>query len=74
MFGGECGDARPNNEDEEYGRRDDAQNDVVSRNVGGGREGSGSVVVLFISEFPTIESSRFGCFRCVSLAYPSSIS
>jgi len=38
------GDARPNSEDEKYGRRDRAQNDVVLRNVGGGKEGSGTVV------------------------------
>jgi len=43
MFGGEGGDARPNNEDEKCGRGDRAQNDVVLRNVGGGKEGSGSV-------------------------------
>jgi len=38
------GDARHNSEDEKYGRRDRAQNDVVLRNVGGGKEESGSVV------------------------------
>ena len=43
MSGGEGGDARPNNEDERFGRGDRAQNDVVLRNVGGGKEGSGSV-------------------------------
>ena len=43
MSRGEGGDARPNNEDEEYGRGDRAQSDVVLRNVGGGKEGSGSV-------------------------------
>jgi len=43
MFGGEGGDARPNSEDEMCGRGDRAQNDVVLRNVGGGKEGSGSV-------------------------------
>jgi len=37
MFGGEGGDARPNNEDEKCGRGDRAQNDVVLRNVGGER-------------------------------------
>jgi len=44
MSGGEVGDARPNIEDEKCGRGDRAQNDVVLRNVGGGEEGSGSVV------------------------------
>jgi len=43
MSGGEGGDVRPNNEDEKYGRGDRAQNDVVLKNVGGGKEGSGSV-------------------------------
>jgi len=45
MFGGEGADARPNNEDEKCRRGDCAQNDVVLRNVGGGKEGSGSVVI-----------------------------
>jgi len=44
MFGGEGGDARPNKADEKGGRKDLVQSDVVLRNVGGGREGSGSVV------------------------------
>jgi len=44
MSGGEGGDARPNNEDEMYGKGDRTQNDVVLRNVGGGKEGSGSVL------------------------------
>jgi len=44
MLGGEGGDARPNSEDEKCGRGDRAQNDVVLRNVGGGKEGSGSVL------------------------------
>ena len=44
MSGGEGGDARPNNEDERCGNGDRAQNNVVLRNVGGGEEGSGSVV------------------------------
>jgi len=44
MSGGEGGDARPNNEDKKCGRGDRAQNDVVLRNVGGGEEGSGSVL------------------------------
>jgi len=39
------GDARPNSQDEKYGRGDRAQNDVVLRNVGGGKEGSGSMVI-----------------------------
>jgi len=43
-FGG-GGDLRPNSKDEQYGRRDRAPNDVVLRNVGGGKEGSGSVSV-----------------------------
>jgi len=43
MSGGEGGNARPNSENEKYGRRDRAQNNVVLRNVGGGEEGSGSV-------------------------------
>jgi len=43
MSGGGGGDARPNNEDERCGRGDRAQNDVVLRNVGGGKEGSGRV-------------------------------
>ena len=43
MSGGEGGDARPNNEDAKCRRGDRAQNDVVLRNVGGGKEGSGSV-------------------------------
>jgi len=44
MSGGEGGNARPNNEDEKCGRGERAQNDVVLRNVGGGKEGSGSVL------------------------------
>jgi len=44
MFGGEGGDARPNRKIEKYGGRDRLQNNVVLRNVGGGEEGSGSVV------------------------------
>jgi len=44
MSGGGVGDARPNNEDEKCGRGDRVQNDVVLRNVGGGKEGSGSVL------------------------------
>ena len=55
MFVGEGGDAKPNNEDEKYGRGDYAQNHVVLRNVGGGKEGSGSVLttvtVLFFLHF-----------------------
>jgi len=43
MSGGGGGDARPNSEDEKYGRGDRTQNDVVLKNVGGGKEGSGSV-------------------------------
>jgi len=44
VSGGGGGDARPNSEDEKYGRGDRTQNDVVLRNVGGGKEGSGSVL------------------------------
>jgi len=44
MSGGEVRDARRKNEDEQYGRGDRAQNNVVLRNVGRGKEGSGSVV------------------------------
>jgi len=40
MSGGEGGDARLNNEDEKYGRKDPAQNDVVLKNVGGGKRGA----------------------------------
>jgi len=36
-------DTRPNSEDEKCGRGDRAQNDMVLRNVGGGKEGSGGV-------------------------------
>jgi len=43
MFGGEGGDTRPNNEDRVCVGRDRAQNDVVLRNVVGGKEGSGRV-------------------------------
>jgi len=44
MSGGEGGDARPNSEDEKYGRGDHVQNDVVLRNVGVGKHGSGRVL------------------------------
>jgi len=40
MIGGEGGDARPNSEDEKYGKGDRAQNDVVLRNVEGGQRGA----------------------------------
>jgi len=43
MSGGEGGNTRPNSEDEKCERGDRAQNDLVLRNVGGGKEGSGSV-------------------------------
>jgi len=43
MSGGEGGDARANNEDKMYGRRDRVLADVVLRNLGGGKEGSRSV-------------------------------
>ena len=55
MSEGEGGEARPNSEDERCGRGDRAQNDVVMRNVGGGKEGSGSVrtsrLISFFSFF-----------------------
>ena len=44
MFGGEGGDTRPSNEDKLCGRKDRAQSDVVLRSVGGGDEGSRSLV------------------------------
>jgi len=40
MFGGEGGDPRPNSEDEKCGRRDRMQNEVVLRNIGGGKRGA----------------------------------
>jgi len=40
MFGGGGWDARPNKEDEMCGRRDRAQNEVVLRNVWGGKRGA----------------------------------
>jgi len=43
MLRGEGGDARPNSEDEKYRGGDGGQNDVVLRNIGGGKEGSRSV-------------------------------
>jgi len=58
MFGCEGGDARPNNEDEKCGRGDRAQNDVVLRNVGGGKEGSGSVLTTVTESRPYIDSSH----------------
>jgi len=58
MFGGEGGDARPNSEDERCGRGDCAQNDVVLRNVEGGKEGSGSVITTVTEAPPYIDSSR----------------
>jgi len=57
MSGGEVGDARPNNEDEKCGRGDRVQNDVVLRNVGGGKEGSGSVITTVTESPPYIDSS-----------------
>jgi len=51
MSGGEGGDVRPNNEDEKYGRGDRTQNDVVLRNVGRGKDGSGSVVTTVTAFF-----------------------
>jgi len=58
MFGGEGGDARPSNVDEVCVRGDRAQNDVVLRNVGGGKEGSGSVSNYCGRVFPYIDSSH----------------
>jgi len=66
MSGGEVGDARPNNEDKKCGRGDCVQNDVLLRNVGGGKEGSGSMgnycdrfflFFLFFSSFFFISSA-----------------
>jgi len=58
ISGGEGGDARPNNEDEKCGRGDRAQSDVVLRNVGGGKEGRGSVLTT-VTESPLyINSSQ----------------
>jgi len=54
MTKGEGGDAKPNKRNEEYGRRDRAQNHVVLRNVGGRKDGSGSMpptTVTFFSFF-----------------------
>jgi len=36
----EGGEARPNSKGEQYGRGDRGQNDVVLRNVGGGKRGA----------------------------------
>jgi len=58
MSGGEGGDARPNNEDERCGRGDRAQNDVVLRNLRGGKEGSGSVALTTVTLSLYIDSSR----------------
>jgi len=44
VWGAEVGDARPNSEEEKCEGGDRVKNDVVLRNVGGGKEGSGSVV------------------------------
>ena len=67
MSGGEVGDARPNNEDEKCARGDRAQNDVVLRNVGGGKEGSGSVLTIvtafFFLFFLFFKSSAFVLLR-----------
>ena len=53
MSGDEVGDARPNNEDEKCGRGDRAQNDVVLRNVAGGKE-----LTTVTASSPYIDSSR----------------
>ena len=64
MSGGEGGDARPNNEDEMYGKGDRTQNDVVLRNVKGGKEGSGSLLttVTVFSFFSFFFKSYVHCF------------
>jgi len=65
MSGGEGGDARPNNEDEKYGRGNRAQNELVLRNVGGGKDGSGRVLTpvtvffFFFFLFVSFKSSAF---------------
>jgi len=52
MSGGEGRDARPSSEDEMCGRRDYVQNDVVLRNIGGGKEASrGEVTTLTVFFF-----------------------
>jgi len=58
MFGGKGGDARPSNEDEKCGRGDRAQNDVVLRNVVGGKEGSGSVLKIMPQVLCNIENQK----------------
>ena len=52
---GEGGDAKPNKEDEKCGRKDRAQSDVVLRNVGGGKQGSGSVHLEWYFLLPYID-------------------
>jgi len=63
MSGGEGGDARPNNEDRKCGRGDRAQSDVVLRNVGGGKEGSGSVVLYYRRIWSYIDRCQADCVR-----------
>ena len=49
----EGGDVRPNSEDKKCGRGDCAQNDVVLRNVGGGKRGAEACLTT-VTEFPPI--------------------
>jgi len=56
MSQGEGGDARPNSKEARCGRGDRVQNDVVLRNVGGGEEGSGSVLTTLTESPPYIDS------------------
>ena len=58
MSGGEGGDMRPNNEDEKCRRGDRAQNDVVLRNVRGGKERSGSLLTTVTESSSYIDSSH----------------
>ena len=51
MTVGEGRDARPNRENERCGRGDRAQNDMVLRNIGGWKEGSGSVITTVTVSF-----------------------
>jgi len=62
MFRGDGRDARPNNEDELCGRRDRAQSDVVLRNVGWGKEESGSVGLTTVIFFFLFFKSYVHCF------------
>ena len=55
---GEDEDGRPNSEDDQCGKEDHAQNDVVMRNVGGGEEGRGSVLTTVTESARYIDSSH----------------